>query len=128
MQGRESSSRRFAALSALVVAAGCATQPDIVATTKAHARSDAAILTAHEAPTCEEGKYEGFMSAVPDGGLQTSFSATFNFSLVKTLGGEFYVLQDTSTLSGTSDNGSTFTAEITGGRQCAEARAVSVRR
>ena len=102
----------------VVGAAGCATDPDIVATAPAN---DSDVLhVPKEIVTCEAGRYSGTMNARPgDGGAPISFSGTFEFALVEGRHGEFLVLEDKATLSGSGADGSTFHANIQGGGGCA---------
>jgi hypothetical protein len=112
------------ALALSLCAAGCATQPDVVATTSqgAFGGPDGGIVSGKMFTECKPGRYEGTMNALPgDGGV--AFSGTIVFSLVQTLGGEFPVLANAAHLEGTSkDMSSSFSAEIPSGLGCIEGK------
>jgi hypothetical protein len=98
-------------------ATGCASDPDIVATTTSNGTS--VIHSPSETSACEAGRYSGTMTARPgDGGSSISFSGTFEFALVEGLGGEFLVLQNNAQLSGSGADGTKFHADIQGGGGC----------
>jgi hypothetical protein len=115
--------RRFGALWLVVIvagAAGCATDPDIVATMRSNG-ADGVLHVPKDMPTCEAGRYSGIMIAEPgDGVASISFSGTFEFALVEALGGEFLVLQNDAKLSGSGADGTKFRADIQGGGGCTE--------
>ena len=118
------------ALALSLCAAGCATQPDVVATTSqgAFGGPDGGLVSGKMFTECKPGRYEGTMNALPDalprdGGSSVAFSGTIAFSLVQTLGGEFPVLASAAHLEGTSkDMSSSFSAEIPSGLGCIEGK------
>jgi hypothetical protein len=102
-----------------LLAAACATPaPDVVATKSSTAsRKDASAITSiPEFEPCRAGRYTGIMNSTQP--LQ--FAGQIDFSLVETRGGEFTVLNDTSKLSGTGQNGASFVATIPGGSSCVD--------
>lgn len=106
--------------SLIALAVACHASPDIVATQKADADTRAGLNIGAGQRRCEPGRYAGHMNTLSDGGIAVPFSADINFSLVPSLAGEIYVLQDEQMLTGNNENGSHFTAIINGGTGCSE--------
>ena len=105
----------FAVCTLCVTTVGCANGDDVVATQSSSASRvpDGGFLSPESSPPCQPGDYAGTLFATPgDGGPQIQYSGRINFTITESLSGEFEVIDDTSHLSGTGDDGSSFQAEI----------------
>ncbi len=94
---------------------GCTAAPDIVATKSSAATKDASsdFLDIPLVDGCKPGHYIGsVVSFSGDGGVDFPFAGSIQFSLVQTPSGEFLKLDPNAKLSGSTNTGASFTADI----------------
>lgn len=102
---------------AALLATGCSSSPDVVASDNANLYFDAPLVQ-----NCKAGHYRGSFSTVPgDGGSTFDLWGTIEFSLVLEPQGEFLDLDKGATLTGKSESpiaGGLITADLTATGPC----------